>query len=134
MVASSFLSIVSELSGANECDECAMPLPLLSSSGAGACFSLCPLFDEFDREFGGRLGGARDCSVGVPLCELDLEAEGLLCDIRGSSVGVSEQPSDGGLSFSGEKAFWRAGSGVNALGGSDGKDLCRSMVLEEGCC
>lgn len=65
-------------------------IPRLCSSGAGTTFSLCPLFDEFDLEVGGRLGWAGDCAGGVRLCEFDLGAEGRFCDMRGSSVGVSE--------------------------------------------
>lgn len=48
-------------------EPCATLVPRLCSSGAGTTFSLCPLFDEFDLELGGRLGWGRDCSVGVSL-------------------------------------------------------------------
>lgn len=49
-------------------------------------------------------------------------------------MGVSEYPSDGGLSFSGDKVLCSVDSEAKALGGKDGNDLWRSIVLLEDCC
>ena len=84
------------------------------------------LLDELDLELAGRLCGGRGITSGAGVeYELDLEFPSGFCDIRGSSVGVSEVPSDGRLSASGENVAARS----TALGGNFGKDLSNSMVL-----
>ena len=90
--------------------------------------SLFSLFDEGDLRFGGLFGGPLAISPSVPASDLDLEFEGLLWDMGGSSVGVSEYVSDGGLSPSGEKTFW-----LTALGGKEGKDLSSMIEVLGGC-
>lgn len=65
-------------------------VPLRSSSSSTGDCSRFELLDEFDLESGGLFWDARGWSVGVPECELVFEFPGLLCEIRGSSVGVSE--------------------------------------------
>lgn len=62
----------------------------MSSRRAAGDISRLALREDSDLSFGGLFCEGRDGSIGVPECELDLEAEGLLCDVRGSSVGVSE--------------------------------------------
>ena len=65
-------------------------LPFLSSTRAAGDISRLALRDDSDLGFGGRFCRGRDDSVGVLELEPDLEAELVLCNVRGSSVGVSE--------------------------------------------
>ena len=81
--------------------ECAEILPFLSSTRAAGDISRLALRDDSDLVFGGLFCGGRDDSVGVLELEPELEAECVLCNVRGSSVGVSEWLSRG-LSISGE--------------------------------
>lgn len=99
-----------------------MAVPLCSSSIARG--DRLSLFEDRDLKFGGRLGGPRGPSPGVSASDLDLDFDGRLCERGGSSVGVSEYVSEGGLSASGEKALE-----LTALGGNEGRDLSRSIVL-----
>lgn len=70
----------------------------------------------------------RGGSGGALEYELDLEVPGFLCEMRGSSVGVSDVPSDGVLSVSTDKVLLST-----ALGGKDGRDLSNSIALLEAC-
>ena len=65
-------------------------LPFLSSTRAAGDISRLALLDDSDLGFGGLFCRGRDDSVGVLELEPDLEAECVLCNVRGSSVGVSE--------------------------------------------
>ena len=65
-------------------------LPFLSSTRAAGDISRLALRDDSDLGFGGLFCKGRDDSVGVLELEPDLEAECVLCNVRGSSVGVSE--------------------------------------------
>lgn len=101
-------------------------LPLRSSSGDSGERSCFSLLDECDLALGGLFCDARGISEpGVPLSDRDRELDGVLRCPGGSSVGVSEYVSDGGLSFPGGTAALRS----TALGGKEGRDLSSSMLL-----
>lgn len=65
-------------------------IPLRSSSCITGDLSRLSLLDERDRRFAGLFGGPRGVSAGVPVSDLDLKLDGILCAVGGSSVGVSE--------------------------------------------
>lgn len=69
---------------------CTEDLPFLSSTRAAGDISRLALRDDSDLGFGGLFCKGRDDSVGVLELEPEPEAECVLCNVRGSSVGVSE--------------------------------------------